>query len=326
MERRIGVIGAGTMGGRYATLLAGGDFPGARLAAVCDLDGERARAVAERYAVPAFDNPNALARSGLCDAVYIATPDGAHRDPALAVFAAGLPALIEKPLATTVEDAEAIVEAAGRAGLTAEVNFSNRWNPPFVQARAAVADGRVGAPVLVSARLNNTIGSPRERLAWSGRTTPAWFLMSHTLDLAHWLHGRQARRVFASGRRGLLDGMGVATWDAIQAVVEYQGGATGTFEAAWVLPEAHPSPIEFELRLVGEAGMVRVDTTAQLVHITGDRHQTPSVLAWAPARFHAFLRALDGEPAGAPLAAGLENTRTLVALHRSLDTGAPEDV
>lgn len=321
---RVGVIGAGTMGGRYATLLGGGEMPGATLAAVCDLDGERARRAAEPYGAPAFDEPEAMLRAGGCDAVYIATPDGLHRAPALAAFAAGVPALIEKPLATTVADAETIVAAAERAGVVAEVNFSNRWNPPFVQARAATVSGQLGAPVLVSARLDNTIVSPRDRLAWAGNTTPAWFLMSHCLDLAHWLIGRRAERVYAAGRRGALDALGVATWDAIHALVQYEGGATGTFESAWVLPPTHPSPIDFEFRLLGETGMVTVDTTEQLVRIATDRYTTPAVLAWAPARFRAFLRSLTGEPPGAPLASGLENTRTLVAIHRSLESGVPE--
>ena len=326
MEKRIAVIGAGTMGGRYAAALAGGDFPGATLAAVCDLDGDRTRSAAAKHDVGAYTDTAAMLRDVRPDAVYIATPDALHREPALVVFAAGTPALIEKPLATTVEDAEAIVEAAERAGVPAEVNFSNRWNPPFVQAKAVSYAGTLGETVTVTARLNNVIASPRDRLAWSGRTTPAWFLMSHCLDLAYWLHGRRARSVYAGGRRGLLDGLGIATWDAIQALVTYEGGATGVFESTWVLPESHPSPIEFELRLIGTSGAVTVDTTHQLVRVAAERYTTPTTLAWAPQRFRAFLATLDGAEPGCPLADGLENTRTLVAVHRSLESGAVEPV
>jgi predicted dehydrogenase len=322
MTKRIGIIGAGTMGGRYAAALAGGDFAGATLAGVCDINGEAARRVADQFGVPAFDDPAALCRKAGPDAFYLATPDALHREPALAVFAEGVAALIEKPLATTEDDARAIVEAAARAGVVAEVNFSNRWNPPFVQAHAARE--QLGEPVTVTARLNNVIASPRDRLAWSGRTTPAWFLMSHCLDLAYWLHGRPARRVYATGRRGALDALGIDTWDTIQALVTYDGGSTGSFEATWVLPESHPSPIEFEFRLVGTRGAVTVDTTHQLVRIATDSYRTPPTLAWAPQRFRSFLAALDGGPPGCPLADGLENTRLLVAIHRSLVSGAVE--
>ena len=326
MEKRVGIVGAGTMGGRYAALLAGGELPGASLAAVCDVNGERARQVADRYAVPAFDDLDSMLGTGGLDAVYVATPDALHREPAVAVFAAGVPALIEKPLATTVEDAEAIVAAAEQAGVVAEVNFSNRWNPPFAQAKAATAEGRLGEPVTVTARLNNTIASPRDRLAWARRTTPAWFLMSHCLDLAYWLHGRRAMKVYAAGRRGALDALGISTWDTIQATVHYEGGATGLFESTWVLPESHPSPIEFELRLIGTSMAVMVDTTYQLARIAGERYTTPPTLNWAPARFRSFLQALEGGAPGCPLADGLENTRTLVAIHRSLESGGVEPV
>lgn len=260
------------------------------------------------------------------DAVYIATPDSLHREPALIAFAAGVPALIEKPLATTVVDAEAIVAAAARMGVRAEVNFSNRWNPPFVAAKAAVSAGQIGAPVTVTARLNNTVASPRDRLRWASRTTPAWFLMSHCLDLAHWLHGRRALSVYALGRRGLLDSLGVETWDTVQAALTYDGGTTGLFESTWILPESHPSPIEFEFRLIGTKGAATIDTTQQMLRLATDRYATPPVLAWAPQRFAAFLRMLDGAEAGCPLEDGLENTRTLVALHRSLESGAVEQV
>lgn len=326
VTKRIGVIGAGTMGGRYAALLAGGEFPGATLAGVCDVQGERAHDLGRSHDVPYFEDVGALLRETGPDAVYIATPDNLHLQPALTAFAAGVPALIEKPLATTVEEAEMIVAAAYRAGVVAEVNFSNRWNPPFVHARGAVEAGTVGEPVTVTARLNNVIASPRDRLAWAGRTTPAWFLMSHCLDLAYWLHGRRALRVYAAGRRGTLDGIGVPTWDVIQATVSYEGGATGVFESTWVLPESHPSPIEFELRLLGAAGMVTVDTTRQMIGIAGERYAAPPTLQWAPARFRSFLRTLDGSPPGCPLKDGLENTRILVAIHRSLESGTVESV
>ena len=326
MARRIAVIGAGTMGGRYAAALAGGDFPGAALAAVCDLDADRARSVAERHNAAAYADTPTMLRDARPDAVYIATPDALHREPALAVFAAGIPALIEKPLATTVEDAQAIVVAAHRAGVPAEVNFSNRWNPPFVQAKAVASAGSLGETVTVTARLNNVIASPRDRLAWSGRTTPAWFLMSHCLDLAYWLHGTPARTAYAAGRRGMLDSLGISTWDVIQAIVTYEGGITGLFESTWVLPESHPSPIEFEFRLVGTGGAVTVDTTHQLLRVAAERYTTPTTLAWAPQRFRAFLAALDGGEPGCPLVDGLENTRTLVAIHRSLESGAVEPI
>ena len=323
----VAVVGLGTMGGRYAELLAAGRFVGARLGSVCEVDGERATAAATRYGVPAFSSVAALLAEQRPDAAYVATPDRLHLEPASALARAGVPLLVEKPLATTVADAEAIVAAAHEGGAVAEVNFSNRWNPPFVQAKAAVEAGTLGEVISVAARLNNVIASPRDRLAWSGTTTSAWFLMSHSLDIAHWLHGRRAETVYAVGRKGVLTALGIDTFDFVQAIVRYEGGATGVFESTWTLPESMPSPAEFEVRVVGTRGALTVDTSHQMIRVFGERLTQPGWLTWAPDRFRAFTSAVRGEAApGAPLSAGSENTRTLVALHRSLETGAVENV
>ncbi len=325
MALSVAVIGLGTMGGRYAEALASGRYAGAELDSVCDIDGERAQKAALACGVPGFASVAELLRARRPQAAYVATPDAQHREPAVALVEAGVPLLIEKPLATTVADAEALAAAVERSGVHAEVNFSNRWNPPFVAARAAIEAGRLGEVIMLTARLNNVIASPRDRLRWAGQTTPAWFLMAHCLDLAHWLSGRAAASAYAAGRKGVLSGIGVDTYDYVQALVRYEDGVTGLFESTWVLPESHPSPIEFEFRVVGTKGALTVDTTQQMIRVTSDTLTYPQVLAWAPERFASFVRRLAGEKAPTvPLAAGVENTRTLVAIHRSLESGAVE--
>lgn len=318
------------MGGRYAQRIAAGAF-GAEtaLAGVADLDEARARAAAVAAGgAPHVASIEALIAETRPDALYIATPDAAHRAPAVAAAEAGVPFLLEKPLATTNEDAAAIAEAVTRAGVVAEVNFSNRWNPPFAAAKAAVARGELGDFVTLSARLNNSIGSPAERLGWSGQTTSAWFLASHCLDLAYWMHGRRAVSVYATGTRGVLAARGIDTWDAIHSLVRYEGGTDGAFEAVWVLPDGMPSPVEFGMRYVGTAGATTVDTHEQNIRQHSQEATTfPGTLDWAPQRFAAFLAAVRGEVTPAvPIADGVENTRILVALHRSLASGAVESV
>ena len=326
---RIAVIGAGTMGGRYAERIAAGEFGGGlELAGVADLDGERAASVAGPLGVESFASGEALLDTVRPDAVYIATPDGAHRAPALAAAAAGVPFLLEKPLATTVEDAEAIVEAVAAAGIVAEVNFSNRWNPPFVAAKQAIEGGELGEFVTLFARLNNSIGSPTERLDWAGRTTSGWFLLSHCLDLAYWLHGQRASSVYAAGTRGILEGRGVPTYDSIHAIVRYEDGSDGSYESVWVLPDGMPAPVEFTFRYVGSEGAATMDTHEQNVAIASrSRLDYPGTLNWAPQRMADFVAAVRGEREPAvPIGEGLETTRILVALHRSLESGAVEAV
>lgn len=324
---RIGIIGAGTMGGRYAQRIASGEF-GAdlQLAGIADLDEQRATEVATPLAVAAYPGAEALIESAHPEAIYIATPDGAHLAPTLAVASAGIPFLLEKPLATTIQDAEAIAAAVEAAGVVAEVNYSNRWNPPFVAAKAAIDRGDLGDFVTLATRLNNVISSPRNNLSWAKETTSAWFLISHCLDLAYWMHGQRAVSVYASGTRGVLESHGIGTYDSIRAIVRYENGADGSYESVWVLPEGMPSTVEFNMRYVGSTGAATIDTHQQNVSIaTNSRFDYPGTLNWAPQRFADFLAAVRGERAPAvPVTAALETTRILVALHRSLETGAVE--
>lgn len=314
------------MGSRTGARIAAGDMPDFELCGLTDIDGARAESVAEDLGTRAaadLDELFALAP----DAVYIATPDHLHRAPCEAAAKAGIPFIVEKPLATTIEDARAIADAVHRAGIAAEVNFSNRWNPPFVATHARVQAGALGAFVTLYTRLNNTIASPTRNLGWAANTTPAWFLTSHCLDLAYWLHGKRAESVYASGVRGLLASQGVDTWDSIRAIVRYEDGTDGNFESVWVMPAGQPGPVEFTFRLVGTAGAATVDTSHQYVTLlTAERSENLMTLNWTAERFRSFAKTVRGASPVVPVEDGVENTRILVALHRSLETGNVEPV
>lgn len=326
-EKRFLVVGAGTMGNGYARMLAGGRVPGAVLAGVVDIDGTKALELAGATGAPAFgDIETAIAETG-ADAAYVATPDGLHRVPVETLAQRGLSILVEKPLATTVEDAHAMIEAVNDAGVYAEVNYSNRWNPPFIEAMRSVDSGEVGELRSFNVCLNNPVSSPRDRLRWSGGTTPAWFLMSHCLDLALWLGRKKSLTVYASGGRGELAGYGIETYDWIHAVVRYADGADGVFESCWILPDSWPGGAEFNFKAIGTKGAITVDTTYQNIAVTAERHRYPGTIQWAPARLQAFVRGIEGQGrTRVSFEDGLEVTKTLVAIHRSLESGGVETV
>ncbi|MDR7417421.1 MAG: Gfo/Idh/MocA family oxidoreductase [Armatimonadota bacterium] len=324
---RFGIVGAGTMGGRYAQLLTHVHFKHrCELVAICDTDMTRAQAVAGPRGLPAYASMTEMIQASKLDAVYIAVPDPLHRAPVVEAAAASLHMLVEKPFATTVDDAVAMAEAVKRAGVKAEVNFSNRWNPPFVAARKTITEGGIGEVLTMSSRLNNTISSPTRRLAWAGQSTSGWYLLSHTIDLAGWLSGKTAKAVYASGLKKKLASLGVPTYDYIHAVVKYLDGSDAVFESAWVLPEGMPSAVDFKYQIIGTDGAIFIDTQDQMVHYAApDRYNYVPTLAWAIERLDAFLKTLEQDKApDVSVDDGVENTRVLVALHRSLETGSIE--
>ncbi len=324
-EKRILIVGAGTMGGNYARMLSGGRVHGATLAGIVDLNLDRAIAVLGPGATPTHSSLGPALTDLQPDAAYIATPDALHREPVVTCARAGVPILVEKPLAITVDDGQAMLDSVERAGIHAQVNYSNRWNPPYARAKQAIEAGEIGTVRSFNARLSNVIASPRDRLAWSGQTTSAWFLMSHCLDLAAWLGGRTALTAYASGSKGILSGLGIDTYDWIHAVIRFDDGSDGVFESVWMLPESWPAGIEFNFRILGSNGLIDVDTTNQNITLMGKRPEYPGTITWAVDRFGSFLDALDGRPATVvTFSEALHATRMLVAIHKSLESGSVE--
>src|SRR5262245_51809877 len=132
---RVGVWGVGTWGEKHARVwrrLASQD-PEIELVGVHDQSAERARAVAGSYECRSFESATALL--GAVDAVTIATPTVAHRVAAEAALGAGCHVLVEKPLATTTAEADAMLAAATRAGRTLQVGHVERFNPVMMAAR-----------------------------------------------------------------------------------------------------------------------------------------------------------------------------------------------
>jgi predicted dehydrogenase len=131
---RVGVWGVGVWGEKHARVYAA--IPEAELVGVHDQDPERARAVAAQYGCRAFASTAELLAE--CEAVSIAVPTVAHRAALEQAAAAGRHALVEKPLAPTVEDADAMLAAARRAGTTLQVGHVERFNPALVAARGSI--------------------------------------------------------------------------------------------------------------------------------------------------------------------------------------------
>jgi predicted dehydrogenase len=268
---KLGIIGAGIWGSNHALALH--DHPHGELAIICDRDEERARTLAEKYGCAWTTQSDEVAASDV-EAVTIATPDYLHRDPTTTMLSAGKHVLVEKPLATSVADALAMVEAAEQAGAMFMVDFHARWHPLFMGAKQYMERGDLGAPVMAYARLSDTISVPTEMLSWAGRSGPEWFLFPHTMDIVRWLFGREPVEVYAKGYRGVLEGQGIPCWDAIQALVEFDGKAFCTFETSWIVPNSFTNVVDNRLSLYGEKGGLELKNEPSLWAFT-DRFHTP---------------------------------------------------
>lgn len=156
-ELGIGVIGTGVMGTDHARKFAG-QIPGARLVAVQDFAADRAAALARELDVQAVTEADALIAHPAVDAVLVCSPDASHAALGLKAIAAGKPVLIEKPLAATRPDAEAILKAEIAAGRRlVQVGYMRRFDPGYVEMKQTLASGRIGAALFLHCRHRNAV-------------------------------------------------------------------------------------------------------------------------------------------------------------------------
>jgi myo-inositol 2-dehydrogenase/D-chiro-inositol 1-dehydrogenase len=189
MSLGIGIIGAGVMGGDHARTIAR-HVAGAHVAAISDVDQARSAAIGGEVGARLLPEPEAVISDPDVGAVLVASPDATHADLVLACFKAGKPVLCEKPLAATSEECLKIVAAEVALGRPlARVGFMRRFDPAYVEMKAALDAGTLGPALLLHCVHRNAV-------------VPAFFdsLMSitnaavHEIDVARWLLGAELVR------------------------------------------------------------------------------------------------------------------------------------
>jgi len=334
--RRFAVIGVGGWGSRHLSVYR--DHPLAEVAAVCDRNPEALQKAGDEFGVESrySDYERMLAEEQL-DAVSIVTPDFAHTGPALAAIRAGVDVLIEKPLATTLEECDRIGEALQNKPVKFMVDFHNRWNPAMVKFKKAIDRGEVGEIQTGYYRLSDNVFVPTGMLSWAARSSVNWFLGSHCTDTLMWLLGDEITQVYTVRRCRVLKAMGIDTPDSYQSILWFSRGATVVLENGWILARSHPL-IDFKVQLVGDKGTLNYDGRPHLVEQFGpDRAEWPDVIVCPEVqgsprglgvdsiRHFADCVCLDREPL-CGFAEGRRVTAVLLAMDESADRGEPVDV
>ncbi|HVO41153.1 MAG TPA: Gfo/Idh/MocA family oxidoreductase [Aggregatilineales bacterium] len=242
----IGIIGAGFAGSIHARAYA--KTPDAHVAVVVDQDKPRAEALAGEVGGRAETDIDALLRDSALELVDVAVPTPLHPRFAIRALEAGKHVVIEKPLALTVAECDAILKAGQRSGKFVMVGHVLRFWPEYRAIRTVIQSGKLGHVMVATAhRLSN-------RPQWA-----SWFhdpqatggalldLQIHDVDMLNSLFGRP-RRVFALGAKGENGG-----WDHVVTQIEYDT-LTASAEASFMMPQDFP--FTAGLRVTGDKGVV----------------------------------------------------------------------
>ncbi len=287
----IGIIGLGAQGNVHLRALLA--CPDAEVAALCDSDAEALRladfSAGQGDAQPRiFADYAELLRDADVQAVVIAVPDDLHREVAVAAFRAGKDVLLEKLIAHTVEDIDAILAAAEETGGLLQLGLVYRYSRHYRRMAAIAASGEIGQPQMVWCQ---EFRRPFPDTAWyhsQARTGGALNEKDcHHFDLFNWFLGSRASRVCAFGSRAVLrPGGGYLerrerdgspryleygdSVDHAAVVIEFENGAIGQLNLCLFLSPSDWSHERYEVGLIGRNGrMVRSDLSRGLLSVSG---------------------------------------------------------
>ncbi len=254
-EIRVAVIGVGDWGEKHLHALKA--IPGVKVAAICDADRGRVRKIAARYRIKRFytDFKEVLANEKL-DAVHVVTPEPAHRRPVLEAARRGLHILVEKPLATSLGDADSMIAAARKHNVILMVGHVLRWDTRYAMVRDYIRSGKIGRIGTIFARR-----SVSRALApiFLRRSTPVMQLGIHDIDLILWYTGSEVKKVYARSARFF----GYKHPDMTTCMLDLKDGGHAVIQNAFSLPNNLPFFVGARLEIVGSKGFVIVDASEQ---------------------------------------------------------------
>ncbi len=335
---RVAVIGAGYFAQFHHD--AWNRLPGAELVAIADQDGGRAGEAAAKYGVPAFADIDEMLEKTSPDLVDIATPPASHLELVAAVSARGLPAICQKPLAPTFDEAVAVVETAEAANTLLVVHENFRFQPWYREMRRLIGQGHLGDLHGVTFRLRP--GDGQGARAYLDRQ-PYFQQMQrflvhetsiHFIDTFRYLLG-EATGVMARLRR--LN-PAIAGEDAGVIMLDFNGGKTALFDGNRLNEHVADNTrlTMGEMWLEGAAGVLRLDGRGRLWWKPHGGEETEHDYAWDDVGFagdsvYAFqahvLEHLNGAGALENSARDyLRNLEIEEAVYRSSETGRYEDL
>ncbi len=325
---KIGILSFAHMhAASYAEALVA--HPGADLTGIADPDAVRGQAMAARFGTAYFPSEAALLDQRL-DGVVVTSENVHHRRLVEQAAGAGVRTILcEKPLATTTEDARAMMSAGAVVGVRLATAFPCRYSPAFRRLRAQVSAGAIGE-VLAIRGTNH------------GKMPGGWFtdtalsgggaVLDHTVhvaDLNRLLLGQEAAEVYAEIGHGFYH----QSWEDTGFLsIGYHGGVFATLDTSWSRPKTYPTWGDVTLQVIGTEGVLDLDMFAQNLVQYDNRAGGMSWQHWGSGTDAGlvadFLRLASGE-AAPDLATGEDGLRALAvaeAAYRSAALGEPVPV
>jgi UDP-N-acetyl-2-amino-2-deoxyglucuronate dehydrogenase len=335
----VGILGGGNISDTHAR--AAISIPGVSIAAIYGTNPDKTKRLAERVGGAVYDDLDRFLDHRPMDLVAIGSPSGLHAEQGIAAAQHGLHVLVEKPIDITTARADALIEAAERAGVKLGVFFQDRLKPSVVRMKELIDAGRLGTPILASGHVKwyrppEYYGDSKWRgtLALDGGGA----LMNqgiHTVDVMLHLFGPVATVAARTATRLHA----IESEDTAAAVLEFKSGALGIIEAATSVFPGYSRRVEVTgsegTLVLDQDRLIRADLrtplegVAEATAATPESATSPVVSDVTPHRriLEDFIRAIRTN--GTPACDGREGRRSVQiveAIYASARTGKAADV
>jgi predicted dehydrogenase len=305
-------------------------IPGVELIGVADeADKSLAQRFAGEYTTTFYPTYEDLLAGGP-DAVIVCSENNRHRPLAELAAAAGAHILCEKPLATTVQDARAMVHACEKAGVLLMTAFPMRYSTPLVEVKARLDYGDLGQVYCFNATNNGEL--PSKHRAWfvDRELAGGGAIMDHTVhlvDMMRWYLGSEVREVYAQTNRIFHAGEVDVETGGLE-LLTFQNGVFATIDASWSRPSYWPAWGGLAFEMVTERGAVVVDAFKQNITVYSHAAQRPVWNFWGSdanqAMIEDFVAAVrEGRPPRVTGVDGLRAVEVTVAAYESAAKGQP---
>ncbi len=285
-EVRVGLAGLGSMGRNHLRVI--GTRPNVRLVAVADPIPDLLADATAQTGAAGFSEPLSMIAEAELDAVVIAAPTTAHLPLALAAIGRGIAVLVEKPLAPTVKDARAIVDASRATGVPVQVGHVERFNPAVRELGRLLHDEHWLSTVYAIG--TRRAGPFPARIRDVGVTID---LATHDVDICSWIAGERPIRVHAATAQRIH----ADHEDLLFGLLHFPSGVVAQLDVDWLTPAKRR-----QLTVTGEEGMFELDYLTQRLTFTRATDTTnPRLIGGYAPTFEGEVAELP-VPAGEPLA------------------------
>jgi UDP-N-acetylglucosamine 3-dehydrogenase len=274
---RVAVVGTGSWGVEH--LRAYSSLPGIEIVGVYDVDPAAARRAIDHVGLPGarvFESVEEMAGADAVDLVSVCTSEVGRIAVVQPLVTQGKAVLLEKPVAATVVEAEAIATLARQSSAVVMPGHVLRFDPRLVHVRERIADGTVGRPR--SLYLRRMI--PSDRLEKYSRSHPALMAAIHDIDTALWYFGAMPVDVRSHAQRSAADHGAI---DVLWIFLTFADGGIAVIENTWTIPNRAGIWLESEVEVIGENGIAFVrDPGDGLMYLVQDGQVRPD---WTLAPF-----------------------------------------